>query len=174
MLGQRACSHAKHHCLLDQSQKLLKHNINQQHIGGVWKWSIPSSGCLLLDTPVSVCLCFSCVHFVFFCVEQCSYPSPCPRLTAEVKHASAQWMVMLNVLLFRERSWKWESHLFQRENPAKTCKNHRESGGSTFHATYTERAYFLKNTFKVFHSRANVLCDETKKDCWLLPSALFG
>ena len=59
--------------------------------------------------------CHPCVYVFlvftscFFCVEQCSYPSPCPRLTAEVKHASAQWMVMLNGLLFRERSWKWEA-----------------------------------------------------------------
>ena len=168
---------------MDQSQKLLKHNKLTNNILGVsesgvyppywlfewWSWWLTSGfrGTLLLDKPVSVCLCFSCVHLVFFFVEQCSYPSPCPRLTAEVKHASAQWMVMLNVLLFRERSWKWESHRFQQEDPAKTCKNREESGVSTFHATYTERAYFLKNTFKVFHSRANVLCDETKKDCLL-------
>ena len=36
----------------------------------------------------------------------------CPRLTAEVKHVSAEWMGMLNALPLRERAWKWESRLF--------------------------------------------------------------
>jgi len=141
-----------------------------------WSWWLTNGfrGTLLLDAPVSVCLCFSCVHFVFFLCgavlisfslsqAHCGSETCFCSVNGNAERFALQGKIM-----------EVRSHLFQRENPAKTCKNHRESGGSTFHATYTERAYFLKNTFKVFHSRANVLCDETKKDCWLLPSALFG